>query len=120
MDELSWAEREVDFVRTLLKEYEDGNISRAEFGGVLHNHVIDPLLDSLEKGNTIFKFGSCCCRSHPPTRSFIVKLKIEPHGYVGYRLFSLKNALQRLHSTFERQRMWWEYRVSKIRRRKGL
>ena len=49
-------------MRKLLKEWDDGLVSRAEFECNIHDLFLDPFLEYVEKGETYMRFGSCCCR----------------------------------------------------------
>ncbi len=71
--------------RAVLKAYDDGESSAAQCYSDLYGLVMDPFLDALEKGEEVMTMGSCCCSSHPPTRTFDVRFTIEPHGYIAQR-----------------------------------
>jgi hypothetical protein len=75
----------IDQVRALLKQWDDGQCSRAEFACLVHDIFLDSFLPTVEKGETYQRFGSCCCRSHPPDRTFKVEIIIQPHGFTAKR-----------------------------------
>jgi hypothetical protein len=76
---------EMDKFRALLKAYDNGESSAGMCLSDIRDLVLDPFLDALEKGEEVMAFGSCCCSSHPPTRTFDVHFTIKPHGYVAKR-----------------------------------
>lgn len=76
---------EMDEVRAILKEYDDGHSSPAQCLGDLHALFVGPLLDTLEKGEEYMTFGSCCCSKHEPDRTFKVQFTIQPHGFTAKR-----------------------------------
>lgn len=77
----------IEKFRAILKEYDEGEtLSAAQCYSDLHGLVLDPFLDALENGEGVMAFGSCCCSSHPPDRTFRVEFTIQPHGYVGKRI----------------------------------
>jgi hypothetical protein len=67
-------------VREVLKLWDDGFISLGEFEGRVHELFWDPVA-ALEAGETVMSFGSCCCREHPPDRTFKCEITVQPHGY---------------------------------------
>ncbi len=78
---------EIEKFRAVLKTWDDGQSSAAQCLSDLHGIVMDPLLDALENNpEGVMTFGSCCCSSHPPTRTFDVRFTIEPHGYTAKRV----------------------------------
>jgi hypothetical protein len=81
---------EIEKFRAILKAWDDGEASAAQCISDLHGLVVDPFLDALENGEGVMTFGSCCCSSHPPDRTFDVRFTIKPHGYEGKRLGATK------------------------------
>jgi hypothetical protein len=76
----------IDKVRSTLKQWDDGLLSRGEFEAELAKLFFDPeMLETLEAGTEIVASGSCCCSSHPPDRTFKVEITITPHGYIARR-----------------------------------
>jgi hypothetical protein len=80
----------VEKVRAVLRLWDAGEISRGEFEHKVHELFYDPVssfdpVSWLEKGETVMTFGSCCCASHPPDRTFKVEITIQPHGYTAKR-----------------------------------
>jgi len=73
-------------MREILKLWDDGLVSRADFDCRLHDMFLDPFLEGLEKGETLMRGGSCCCSSHAPERTFRVEITIQPHGYTAKRV----------------------------------
>jgi hypothetical protein len=71
-------------VREILKMWDDGRISLGDFEGRIQRLFWDPVA-WLEKGETVMAFGSCCCSSHPPDRTFRVEITVQPHGYTAKR-----------------------------------
>lgn len=67
-------------VREVLKLWDDGLISRGEFECRVHDLFWDPVA-ALEKGETVMRFGSCCCSGHEPDRTFKCEITVQPHGY---------------------------------------
>lgn len=71
----------IDKLKKILQAWEDGSITRAEYEHYVQHLVLEELLTSLEKGDRIISVSSCCCRSHPPIRTFNIEVTVEPHGY---------------------------------------
>ena len=76
---------EIDRIRAILKEYDDGLLSVSSCLHDIGDTFIAPLLDSLENGDGYMTFGSCCCSAHPPDRTFRVTFTIQPHGFTAKR-----------------------------------
>jgi hypothetical protein len=68
-------------VRDILKQWDDGFLSAAEFDCAIHDLGTKSLFDCIERGEEYKRFGSCCCSSHPPDRSFEMEVIIQPHGF---------------------------------------
>ena len=79
---------QIEQVRSLLKEWDDGDISTADFDSKLDDITLNPILARLEDEGTFIRFGSCCCYSHPPDRTFNVSITIQPHGFTIKKLSS--------------------------------
>jgi hypothetical protein len=78
---MSHQEDFVEQVRFLLKLWEDGLLIAGEFECRIHDLFLEPFFEYIEKGETYIRFGSCCCRSHPPDRTFKIEITIQPHGF---------------------------------------
>jgi hypothetical protein len=69
-------------IRKLLAFYDDGMMTQAEFESRVYELFFNPEeWEALENGEEMMAFGSCCCSSHPPTRTFKVEVTLQPHGY---------------------------------------
>ncbi len=75
-------------VRKLLKYWDDGLISDGELEGRVHDMALDPMIKEVEGGREFMKFGSCCCASHPPDRTFRMEVTIQPHGLTAKPLWN--------------------------------
>lgn len=71
----------IEYVRSVLKEWDEGLLSAAEFDCKMDDMYFNPILKLLEKDEEFMRFGSCCCSSHPPDRIFKVSITIQPHGF---------------------------------------
>jgi hypothetical protein len=69
-------------IRKLLAFYDDGMMTQAEFESRVYELFFNPEeWEALENGEEMMAFGSCCCSSHPPTRTFKIEVTLQPHGY---------------------------------------
>jgi hypothetical protein len=75
----------VEKVRELLKLWEDGLLVAGEFDCRIDDLFLVPFFEAMERGGEYIRFGSCCCSSHPPDRSFKVEFTIQPHGFTAKR-----------------------------------
>lgn len=71
----------IEHVRSVLKDWDDGNISAAEFDSRMNDMYLDPILKCVESGEEFMRMGSCCCSHHPPDRKFTIEMIIQPHGF---------------------------------------
>jgi hypothetical protein len=71
----------IDQVRKILQYWDDGIITSSEFDGLVSDFYLKPMFEHLLAGKSLMQFGSCCCSSHPPTKSFTCEVIIQPHGY---------------------------------------
>lgn len=69
-----------DDLRRVLTEWDAGTLSSAELDGWIHKMVFDGFAHEVETGGTFETFGSCCCQSHPPARTFRCDVTVMPHG----------------------------------------
>ena len=67
-------------ISKLFKQFDEGVITQGDFESQVHELFFNPV-EWLEKGEVIWTFGSCCCASHVPDRTFKVDVTIQPHGY---------------------------------------
>lgn len=79
-------EDEIEQCRSILKQWDDGLLSVGECECRIHDLFLDPFFKAIEDGEEYIRFGSCCCSSHPPDRTFVVKFTIQPHGFVAKKL----------------------------------
>lgn len=82
---MSQITEEIDRVRAILKQYDDGESSATWCLSDLSSLFIDPLLKAVETGDGYMTFGSCCCSAHPPDRTFKCEITIHPHGFIAKR-----------------------------------
>ena len=76
----------IEKVRAILKQYDNGESSAMWCEADLFHLFMDPFLAAVEKpGDGYMTFGSCCCSSHPPDRTFKVEITIQPHGFTAKR-----------------------------------
>lgn len=83
---MSHQEDVVEQVRKLLSQWEAGLLIAGEFECRIHDMFVEPFFKSMESGDTYMRFGSCCCSSHPPNKTFQVEIIIRPHGFIAKRL----------------------------------
>ena len=74
----------VERVREALKQWDDGHICLGEFESRVSGNV--EFVEALEAGDTLITFGSCCCSTHPPDRTFKVQITMQPHGFEAKRI----------------------------------
>jgi hypothetical protein len=72
---------EIERYRAILKDYDNGNSSVCSCLYDLNHIAIDALLNAIETDDGWISFGSCCCSSHPPDRTFKAEFVIKPHGF---------------------------------------
>lgn len=73
-------------IQACLKLWEEGHISLGELDSKLGNPYLKAFFGALESGEEVMAFGSCCCSSHPPDRTFTIQITLQPHGYTAKRL----------------------------------
>lgn len=76
----------VDQIRELLKLWDEGLISEGELDGKLGDPYLKAFFGALESGEETMAFGSCCCLSHSPDRTFMVEVTLRSHGYTAKRM----------------------------------
>lgn len=72
-------------IKAIVDQYEKGLSSKATIEAIIFDRIVQQLIERPIN----LSMGSCCCRSHPPNETFVVKIVKQPHGYYVKRLDSI-------------------------------